>query len=456
MSDSPPDPLAPQKQCELHVHMGGCFSVDDVITLAAPYLHDIDWGLFRDAFHAAFGRRPDPVQWFERIAGGDRSAVDEVRRHYVFTEVDGPDFARFQAKFNLLICIFRHYLHAVPGGERRIPRQALERHRAEGVRYVEVRANTMRDDDVEGFRRFHRVNIDAVRDACRDGFEARYVPSLSRATPLASYEQLRRLLDERPEDYDIIPGVDFCYIEEGYPPKAMQPFFERLARDNDADPSRSLQVLYHVGEIYFDKSLESAVRWCHEAAQLGARRLGHCTALGLDPEAAAARRGGAHARESVAERLDQIAWDLQHRKGLEDAGVDVDRRALDAEAEQLRRGDPDGLVHRPYDEARFDQVRRRQDYVLAEIARLGAVIESCPSSNLRLGSVPTPRLHPVHRFLDSEVNLVIGADDPGIFDSPLHEEVDWVARTTDLTAEALASRLGDPRQHRLRRHAGAA
>ena len=60
----------------------------------------------------------------------------------------------------------------------------------------------------------------------------------------------------------------------------------------------------------------------------------------------------------------------------------------------------------------------------------------------------------MHRFLASEVNLVIGADDPGVFDSPLAAEVDWVARHTGRTPADLVRRLGDPRRFRLgqRRH----
>ena len=66
---------------------------------------------------------------------------------------------------------------------------------------------------------------------------------------------------------------------------------------------------------------------------------------------------------------------------------------------------------------------------------------------MRLGSVPSAADHPVHRFLDSDVALVLGADDPGIFASPLAAEVDWVASTTSLTTQQLAKRLGDPRRY---------
>jgi adenosine deaminase len=65
--------------------------------------------------------------------------------------------------------------------------------------------------------------------------------------------------------------------------------------------------------------------------------------------------------------------------------------------------------------------------------------------------VPSPDLHPVHRFIRSDVDLVIGADDPGIFDSPLRDEVDWVVETTHLTPQVLFERLGDPLRHRLGR-----
>ena len=68
---------------------------------------------------------------------------------------------------------------------------------------------------------------------------------------------------------------------------------------------------------------------------------------------------------------------------------------------------------------------------------------------LRIGGVPDAARHPIHRFLRSQVNLVVGADDPGIFDSPLAAEIDWVVAHSGLDARGLAQRLGDPRRFRL-------
>ena len=109
-------------------------------------------------------------------------------------------------------------------------------------------------------------------------------------------------------------GVDFCDVEEGFPPKGARGLFRRLRADTTPIRRPAWRSSTTWARFYFDKSLESAVRWCHEAAELGSRRLGHCIALGLDPEVSVQRRGGSHLRESVAERLDQIAWDLRHRK----------------------------------------------------------------------------------------------------------------------------------------------
>ena len=264
-----------------------------------------------------------------------------------------------------------------------------------------------------------------------------------------SFTLVQRLFDENPELIPTIVGLDFCYFEEGYPPETVRAFFRQLHEDNRQCPQRALEVAYHVGEIYFDKSLESAIRWCHEAAELGARRLGHAIALGLDPAVAITRQFQAHETESVSERLDQIAYDLQHYQALTHYGISLDYDALNREQERLQRLALGSSVKRPYTKTRLEEIRRRQNFVLDQLTEWGTVIESCPTSNLRIGGVPSPATHPLHRFLKSQVNLVIGADDPGIFDSPLAAEVDWVLKHMQLNARELIERLGDPRRFRL-------
>ena len=182
---------------------------------------------------------------------------------------------------------------------------------------------------------------------------------------------------------------------------------------------------------------------------MGAKRLGHATALGLDPEVAVARRPNAHTHELLSERLDQIAYDLVHAAELENSGIEVDAEALEQEQQVLKKRASDDRIERPYDAQRLQDIRKRQKYVLDCLTQLGTVIETCPTSNLRIGGVPDPSHSPIHTFLKSNVNLVIGADDPGIFDSPLANEIDWILTHANWTAEALEKRLGDPRRFQL-------
>jgi adenosine deaminase len=207
---------------------------------------------------------------------------------------------------------------------------------------------------------------------------------------------------------------------------------------NDRHPERALAILYHVGESFTDKSLESAVRWVHEAAEFGAHRLGHAIALGIDPAVY-----GVHERhESVEERLDQIDYDLEHAAGLRAHGVEIDANALLRERDDLReRPNDTRIVHR-YDAARAAQVRARQAYAMACVRRTGVVVEVCPTSNLRIGGIADPLHHPVHRFLDAGVPFVVASDDPGIFDTTIRHELEWVARETGLEAGAVEDLIG--------------
>ena len=155
---------------------------------------------------------------------------------------------------------------------------------------------------------------------------ARYIISVRRSTAQQDYEWVQELMDENPELIPTIVGIDFADIEEGYPPKDNRALFQRVHKDNQEHPERALEITYHVGESYFDKSLESAIRWCHEVAEMDARRLGHAIALGLDPAVAIARRPDAHAKERVSERLDQIAYDLTHASELSAFDIESERQ----------------------------------------------------------------------------------------------------------------------------------
>jgi hypothetical protein len=438
------------QECELHVHLGGCFHLDDLFDLGREVYGDVDWALFRESQRQVYGvdAAADPIDLFRsaQLQGGPQP----LRRHYIHGDADGADFGRFMTKMNLLICLYRHW-RDVLGRENELVERIVERHRAEGVRYVEYRSAFpgSASADAAGFISFHRANARFLKKASTAQFTANYIPSIPRWEPQLGYGLVRQLLGDEPDLHDTIIGVDFCNVEEGYPPKSARDTLEQVSIDNKTHPEQQLDVVYHVGEMYFDKSLESAVRWCHEAGLFGARRIGHAIALGLDPEVSLARRSRGHESESVSERLDQIDYDLRNSDGLAAFGVRIDEAELEGEGQQLQHRDPAELTRRPYSTDRMAQIRRRQDFVLNALEQLGTVVEICPTSNRVLGGVTDPAQHSMHRLLASGVDVVIGADDPGIFDSTLADEVEWVRTHSGLGADATDERLGDPMRFRL-------
>lgn len=439
--------LTPARTCELHVHPGGCLTAEDLIDLAKTCYRDIDWSLFVDACEQAYGVRPDPVALYRDALSDPSEGFARFKKHVVYGEKDAGDFGRFQAKFNLIICLMRH-MRKTGIGLGPYFRAVVERHRQEGIAYIEYRCGCGTDTR-EGFIDFHRTHAQVLKEASQNGFTARYIISLRRWEPEEDYDRVQNLLNAYPDLIPTIVGIDFAHVEEGHPPKTLRPLFNRLAHDNRQRPDRALEVTCHVGESYFDKSLESAIRWCCEIADMGVRRLGHAIALGLPPEIAIARRPDAHILEPVSERLDQIAYDLAHAEALIRYGVAIDPRALENERKILADRAPDERIARPYDAVRLNAISNRQRFVLDRLAALGAIIETCPTSNLRIGGVPDPAHHPIHAFLNSNVNLAICADDPGIFDITLADEIDWVLTHTRWDARALSKRLGDPRRFQL-------
>lgn len=406
---------------ELHLHLYGCIRPADLLRHLAAR-ESVLWDWYEAEMLAAYGRVPPTREIVERHRSGDPEAAALFAELFVFGDQDAGNFDRFQAKFNLLMAgsSFRD-LDGPPdvvGAEVATFAAAIRAdHQRNGIGYAEQRV--MLGPDLGTPR--DRVVLDtllATYTGADSGPTERLALSLSRANPWAAWERVQELaLGPYGE---ALTAVDFCFIEEGHPPKDKASFFAAVQDFNAAHPQRALAILYHVGESFRDKSLESAVRWVHEAAELGAHRLGHAIALGIDPAVF-----GPHTRhEPASERRDQIAYDLTHLDGLRAAGVSVDPVALRTELNSLS-ADPVSVA---YDEARLEDVRRRQDYAMARIRALGTIVEVCPTSNRRIGSIIDPAHHPVHRFLAAELPVVVSSDDPGIFGTTLRDELDWVCR----------------------------
>lgn len=415
---------------ELHVHLYGNIRWDDYLRYVES--RDTDWTFYEQSFERAFGRKAPVRDILERHRDGDPQAARDFRDLFVFSDVDAGSFERFQAKFNLLINgseFLRMHLRDDPYPSLRaemceFARAILAAQRREGLGYVEQRAlSTFAPDKC---RYLYEGLLELYQRETGPDLIPRLAVSLPREDPWPQWEVTRELaLGPLGES---LTGVDFCFVEEGHPPKEKADFFAAVHEFNSAHPERALSILYHVGESFSDKSLESAVRWVQETAENGAHRLGHAIALGVEPEC----YGPHERRETVAERRDQLAYDLAHAEELRRHGVTVDADAIARELDELRGAPSDQVLAQHYDAERLEQVRRRQDYAMERVRATGAVIEVCPTSNRRIGDIDDPEHHPVHRFLEHGLPVVVASDDPGIFDTTLESEIEWVARHAGL------------------------
>ncbi len=434
------------KKSDLHVHLPGCYFPEDLFEMAKGCYREINWNRweFLDRYEHIFGFRLNPVDLFDRAtATGDLAELRSVST-YPYT----PDgcFEEFDITSFFSMCITGYYL------DRHLHEPILQpiiaRHRREGITYIEYRVAF--SGEKEEFKAWHGRYARYLLQSSTATFKAKYVVRLFPNEALESYGWLKELLDEQPELLQTIVGIDFSGREVA--PKSLYRVYDLLARDNQSRPESALDVVVHIGESFFDLSLESAIRWCHQAALLGAKRLGHCIALGMAPEVAVKRKPDAHMQEIVTERLDQIDYDLEHASALRAFGVAVSEQELLQERKELREQeekDPDRLVVRAYDAQRLQEARLRQDYVLAALRSMGTVIETCPTSNLCIGGVPGVEVHPFLKLYNSGVSLAICSDDPGIFASTLADEVAFVCKAFGIAPDTLAERVRDPWRFRL-------
>jgi len=297
-------------------------------------------------------------------------------------------------------------------------RQVLNRQLEQGVTYSEQRCTLSPVFTQDQARELLLTLLVACSEFDSSEIQPRLAISLSREDPWVHWGLIKEIA--LGEYGHLLTGLDFCYFEEGYPPKDQRRFFDSVRDFNLQHPERALAVLYHVGESFTDKSLESAVRWVHQVAELGAHRLGHAIALGINPDLY-----GKHIRdESVAERIDQLRYDLRHLNGLAGFGVSLDSEGLRLELQRLQGLPPEDLVSIEYDEPRLKELRLRQRYAAQCVAGLGSIIEVCPTSNFRIAGITEVEHHPIRRFVKFGIPVVVGSDDPGIFDTTLAREID--------------------------------
>ena len=413
--------------CELHSHLYGCLQLADLEFLERRRPPRAE--IFLDSYRRTHGKAPPN---FASLFEGTAESRRLLESYYYFLEA--AEFPFFQTCFDLIISV----AHTDPEELALVSRRVAQ---IEDADYAEYRVLFPPRDSAALFQEKVHAICEGLREAERETNKTlRLVPSLWREQTAcdASYDLLKSLMSAQDVVREYTVGIDFCHVEEGHSPSAKREFFARVLADNRVDPGRALAILYHVGESFADKSVESAARWVLESARNGAHRLGHAIALGVNPDLFQGPERGVR-REIVSERLDQIDFELRHRESLRDSGYAIDVDALNAEARKLRdvAAPEKETIVVEYDASRRERLRKFQDWAMAGVRASGAILESCPTSNLRIARLADAHNHPLARFLAADLPVVIGADDPGILRTSLNAELELVAGWDGVGEEAI-------------------
>ncbi|RHX93100.1 adenosine deaminase [Leptospira stimsonii] len=407
---------------DLHNHLYG--------SITSEFLFEIGksnpsprWEIFTHSYQQCYGKSISTKTFFE-----DYKNPDSFRKLYQFNH-HGP-FPEFQAKFNLIIALSKFD----PDEIALVASRIVEDQFSQGVTFGEYRIMYSPKDTEEGI---YEKTIAACEGLAKGEektggrAKGKLVVSLHRdGDVFQEYALLKRLMERNSLIREYLVGLDFCYIEEGFPPKDKRKFLEEVNKDNAAEKDTALSILYHVGESFQDKSILSASRWVVESAQWGAHRLGHAIALGLDPSSIQRK-----IFESKSERLDQLQFYYDRKEELDSYMETPSRERIGNEIDSLKHKETIELETSP---SFLQECFGFQNFCMDQIKKTNAIIESCPSSNEYIGMVVDPKTHPILRFEKHDLRFTISTDDPGIFGTTIEEEYSKAAKI-GLSAETLES-----------------
>jgi adenosine deaminase len=399
--------------CDLHNHLYGCLPAETLLRIGKDNQKP-RWEIYLDSYENAYGIKIKPHTFFEEYAD-----IKKFKSLYHFKEK--APFMHFQAKFNLIIALIEFHEKEI----REVSRDVTLTHALEDVSYAEYRLMFAKDEPKETFIR--------KLLACCEGFvageskaksegksiQAKLAMSIHRDTNYEKhYDWMKNWMEKESLLKDYLVGIDFCHVEERYPPKDKQKFFAQIIKDNQAEPSTALSILYHVGESFRDKTPFSGARWVLESALNGAHRLGHALALGISPDYFLSEER----TELVSERLDQIHHELENYESILESGAYFERAELEKERAALLKKEPTELMTMNMNSSNIRYLETFQNYCMSRIAKTASVIECCPTSNLYIGMLETLKDHPIARFYENRLKITIGSDDPGLFDTKLFQE----------------------------------
>ncbi|WP_035983043.1 adenosine deaminase [Leptospira meyeri] len=399
--------------CDLHNHLYGCLPPETLYRIGKNN-PEPRWHLYLDSYEKAYGIKIRPSTFFE-----DYADIKEFSKLYHFREK--APFLHFQAKFNLIIALVKFDEREIT----EVTHDVVLSNSLEDISYAEYRLMFGKEEPKESFYSKLMACLEGLtkgeNSAKKEGktIQSKLVMSLHRDINFERhYDWMKNWMEKESVIREGLVGIDFCHIEEGHPPKDKKSFFQSVIKDNQAEPNTALSILYHVGESFRDKTPFSAVRWVLESALNGAHRLGHALALGIDSDYFL----GDERTELVSEAKDQIECELESYDEISSFGSFYPKEELELKRKELKTKPDSELLKIQFDAKQSQYLHTFQNFVMSKIAQTEAVIECCPSSNLYIGMLESHIDHPITRFLQNDIKLTIGSDDPGLFGTTMPEE----------------------------------
>src|SRR5262249_19700653 len=127
--------------------------------------------------------------------------------------------------------------------------RAAAQQRAQGIAYAEQRM-ILTNMALENCKTLYAAALEHLAGLCDKEHTTRAAIGLPRNDPWPQWRMVKELA--LGPHGQCLTGIDFCYIEEGFPPKNVAALFRDVRAFNHAHPSRALAILYHVGESFAD------------------------------------------------------------------------------------------------------------------------------------------------------------------------------------------------------------
>jgi adenosine deaminase len=393
---------------ELHSHLYGCLDAETLFKIGLKNPNP-RWNLFIPDYEKLFQKKINSENFFS-----DYSDIQSFKDLYYFS--NPSSFSEFQAKFNLIIALSKFDIEEIY----QVSEEVLKQNILKNIVFSEFRImySTLSTEKI--VQEKTKAMCEGLSSASSYKGIGRAVVSLHRdKDPFEQYKWLKELMVKSKSVQETLVGLDFCHIEEGFPPDDKISFFEEVLKDNKAEPESSLSILYHVGESFKDKTPQSTCRWIIVASESGSHRLGHCIALGLPSKYFLNKT----INEVWIERKKYLEFLIERYEEIREFGEFKSKIEIEYDYKKILHSS--GIVQIEFRDIEVLELEGIQNYCFHVLKKQRTVVETCPTSNRLIGGILEEEYLPIHRFIQEDVPLTIGSDDPGILNTDLILEYDY-------------------------------